>query len=414
LWAANPRPATKNRLINQVRGLEADFLICDLPSGSGFIALDFFLVAHVGILVVMPEPTSVENTYRFMKSAFLRRLRDPRRLEALRSDRVHEGGIPAPLDLYEEARRLDDAELAQRLVDEMRAFRPRVVVNQTRARSDADLGMQIRSAGRRRLGISLDYLGHVDGEEAVSLAIRRRRPLVVEYPESKATKSIERIVRKLLGADLDRPPPPWEPRPIEEQSPYEVLELDPGASDEDIRRAYKRAREMYASDSMVVCGLFTPERLKLMNQRIEDAHDTLLDPDKRRQTDLRLFPDGVPARPTPVSGLSASASQPVVPAEPEVPRPEVPEPEIGPDTEFTGALLRQVREARGIDLAEISYRTKVGVGHLRSIEDENWPAMPALVYLRGFVIEYARFLKLDATQVSRSYLARYHKAAKAG
>src|SRR5207253_10311126 len=62
LWAANPRPATKNRLINQVREIDTDYLICDLPPGSGFIALDFFLVAHIGILVVVPEPTSVENT----------------------------------------------------------------------------------------------------------------------------------------------------------------------------------------------------------------------------------------------------------------------------------------------------------------------------------------------------------------
>jgi len=66
LWAANPRPATKNRLINQVREIDTDYLICDLPPGSGFIALDFFLVAHIGILVVVPEPTSVENTCRFI------------------------------------------------------------------------------------------------------------------------------------------------------------------------------------------------------------------------------------------------------------------------------------------------------------------------------------------------------------
>src|SRR2546428_1940164 len=70
LWAANPRPATKNRLINQIREIDVDYLICDLPPGSGFIALDFFLVAHIGILVVVPEPTSVENTFRFIKSSF--------------------------------------------------------------------------------------------------------------------------------------------------------------------------------------------------------------------------------------------------------------------------------------------------------------------------------------------------------
>ena len=36
--------------------------------------------------------------------------------------------------------------------------------------------------------------------------------------------------------------------------------------------------------------------------------------------------------------------------------------------------------------------------------------MPAAVYLRGFLVELARFLRLDPTQVTRTYLARYHKS----
>ena len=406
LWAANPRPATKNRLINQVRELDVDYLICDLPPGSGFIALDFFLVAHVGLLVVMPEPTSVENTFRFIKSAFLRRLRDVRGLDSLPTDRTFEGGIPAPLDLYEAALKQDPA-LAARVLDEINKFRPRLVVNQTRTRADLDLGMQIRSAGRRRLGLAIDYLGHLEADDAVWLAVRKRRPLVVEHPEAKVSKNVERIVRKLLGADQDRPQPPLVPKRTADQNFYEVLEIDPGASDEEIRRNYKRAREMYAPESMVVCGLFTPERLSAVVQRIEEAYDTLLDPEKRRNHDLKLFPDGIPARPTPAMGIAPTLA-PVRNDETPV-RVEVPAPDIAPDTEFTGDLLKRLRESRGVDLLEIAQRTKVGIGHLRSIEDERWSAMPAVVYLRGFLVEYARFMRLDVPQVTRTYLARYQR-----
>src|SRR4051812_11028985 len=74
-WIANARPAQKFRLLNQVQKLDVDYLVVDLGPGSGFNALDFFLVADTGVLVVAPEPTSVENTYRFLKSAFLRRLK---------------------------------------------------------------------------------------------------------------------------------------------------------------------------------------------------------------------------------------------------------------------------------------------------------------------------------------------------
>jgi flagellar biosynthesis protein FlhG len=417
LWAANPRPATKNRLINQVREIDVDFLICDLPPGSGFIALDFFLVAHVGLLVVMPEPTSVENTFRFIKSAFLRRLRDVRALDSLHTDRTFEGGIPAPLDLYEAAGKLDPA-LAERVLQEIRAFRPRIVVNQTRTRADLDLGMQIRSAGKRRLGLSLDYLGHLEADDAVWLAVRKRRPLIVEHPEAKVAKNVERISRKLLNLDHDRAPPFAPPKQIEVLNPYEVLEIDPGASDEDIRRAHKRAKEMYEPHSMVIAGLFTPERLSLMTSRIEEAYDTLMDSDRRRSLDLSLFPEGVPARPpTPATGV-VTAGLPSKDSGPtradETPaRVEVPAPEILPDTEFTGDLLKRLRESRNIDLLEISQRTKVGLGHLRAIEEERWKAMPATVYLRGFLVEYARFMRLDVGQVTKTYLARYNRMKEA-
>jgi flagellar biosynthesis protein FlhG len=434
LWAANPKPATKNRLLSQVRELDVDYLICDLPPGSGFIALDFFLVSHIGLLVVVPEPTSVENTFRFMKSAFLRRLRDVRGLDALGTDRSVEGGIPSPLDLYEAAQ-IKDPSLGARVLEEIQKFRPKIVVNQTRTRADLDLGPQLRSAGRRRLGLAVDYLGHLESDDAVWLAVRKRRPLVVEHPESKAAKNVERIARKLLGADLDRAPS-LVPKKTEDQSMYEVLEIDPGASDEDVRRAYKRAREMYTVDSMVVSGLFSPERLAVVQQRIEDAYEALLDPEKRKQHDLKLFPDGIPSRPTPTpaQGISSSGKndrpsgahgaveagqrsaaaggrEDETPVKIEVP----PEPTIVADTEFTGDLLKQLREARSIALVDISQRTKISVAHLRTIEDERWDAMPAPVYLRGFLVEYARFLRLDVGQVTRTFMARAnrHRQGKA-
>jgi flagellar biosynthesis protein FlhG len=415
LWAANPRPATKNRLINQVREIDTDYLICDLPPGSGFIALDFFLVAHIGILVVVPEPTSVENTFRFIKSAFLRRLRDIQKVDKLPVDRTFEGGMPSPLDLYHAAKASDPA-LGERVLDEIHRYRPRIVVNQTRTRADLDLGAQLRSAGRRRLGLNIDYLGYLEADDAVWGAVRKRRPLVVEHPESKVSKNVERIVRKLLAQTTmeqnERGQPLEPPKRTEEQTLYEVLEIDPGASDEEIRRAYKRMREMYAADSMVICGLYTPARLEVVHARIEEAYDTLLDPEKRKLYDIKLFPDGIPTRPTPTPTPGVSPIEAHGPLKDDMTplKTPVPEPIVDANTEITGELLKKLREARGVDLAEISQRTKVSVHHLRSIEDENWAAMPAQVYLRGFLVEFARFLRLDVQHVTRSYLTRYQKA----
>ena len=46
--------------------------------------------------------------------------------------------------------------------------------------------------------------------------------------------------------------------------------------------------------------------------------------------------------------------------------------EIGPETEFTGTLLRKVRESQGLELAEISAKTKIGRAHLQALEEERF------------------------------------------
>ena len=74
---------------------------------------------------------------------------------------------------------------------ELRLFRPRLVVNQTRNRADLDLGPALRAAGRRALGLGIDYLGHLETDDAVWLAVRKRRPLVIEHPESLLPRPVK-------------------------------------------------------------------------------------------------------------------------------------------------------------------------------------------------------------------------------
>jgi flagellar biosynthesis protein FlhG len=73
-------------------------------------------------------------------------------------------------------------------------------------------------------------------------------------------------------------------------------------------------------------------------------------------------------------------------------------------------LLRKIREARGLDLSEVSQRTKIGERHLRSIENERFDELPAPVYVRGFVTQLARLLHIDATRAAEGFIRRFHGA----
>ncbi|MBL8916402.1 MAG: helix-turn-helix domain-containing protein [Archangium sp.] len=79
--------------------------------------------------------------------------------------------------------------------------------------------------------------------------------------------------------------------------------------------------------------------------------------------------------------------------------------EVPPEAEFNGGLLRQVRMARGLSLSQLAERTRIGSKHLENVEADRYDALPAVVYLRGILMNLARELGLDGIRVSKSYLA---------
>jgi flagellar biosynthesis protein FlhG len=276
----------------------------------------------------------------------------------------------------------------------MEAFHPPVVLNQTRLRADLELGAAIRTAARRRLGLAIEYLGHVEYDDTVWSCVRSRKLLLVESPGTKASKNIEKIARRLLAFESGKRRG-WV-RTVPPESHHDLLEVERGATDEEIRRAYKRAKDIYEPGAVAAHGLFSPAELAALSARLDEAYDVLLDPARRRPYELSIFP------PEPTQAVEA-------PARPEGDGPLPAPPEITPDTDFTGSILRQVRESQGLRLEDISQRTKVGQPYLSAIETEDFGTLPAAVYVRGFVAEMAKVLKLDAAQVARTYVRRYKR-----
>lgn len=84
-------------------------------------------------------------------------------------------------------------------------------------------------------------------------------------------------------------------------------------------------------------------------------------------------------------------------------------------TDRDGAFFKAIREARGLELAQIAEITKINVMYLRFIEENNYRDMPAPVYLRGFLVQLARFHKLDGPdQIAEAYMTLMEKRKKGG
>ena len=68
-----------------------------------------------------------------------------------------------------------------------------------------------------------------------------------------------------------------------------------------------------------------------------------------------------------------------------------------------GEDLRREREIRGISLKEISDATKISKRFLEAIERNDHRTLPAPVFTRGFVREYARYVGLNAEDMVNRY-----------
>ena len=200
---ANLRHIQKSRLIRKFREISADFVLLDLGAGTSSNTLDFFLLADRKIVVVTPEPTSIENAYRFIKSAFYRMLRAStpsphvRQLIEQAMDLKNTRGIKSPKDLLTEVRRLSPSDGAE-LQEKMEKFRISLIVNQVRVKSEADIGKSILLVCERYFGMAVDYMGYLPYDNSVWQSIRRRVPFLIDAPNSTAVTHLEGILRSLL------------------------------------------------------------------------------------------------------------------------------------------------------------------------------------------------------------------------
>lgn len=211
---------------------------------------------------------------------------------------------------------------------------------------------------------------------------------------------------------------------------YEVLEIPTDASPEEVHQGYIRAKNAYSQDSLALYSLMSKEECDSILDLIDEAYAIISDPNNRKAYDSarginqtfktasseRSFGNIVKldehilnqkADTTTSSNMSKKLAKNRFSLDYE--KNETFESEIEQATEYSGDLLKRIREYKGVDIPRLSDMTKVSKTYLRHIEDEEIDKLPALVYVRGFVYQYAKCLKLNPDLVATSYIFRLKK-----
>ena len=76
--------------------------------------------------------------------------------------------------------------------------------------------------------------------------------------------------------------------------------------------------------------------------------------------------------------------------------------EAGPG-QAVGRLLRDQREARGLDLTQVEKSIRIRRAHLEAIEEGRYDKLPGAAYIPAFLRAYAAHVGLDPEKVMTAY-----------
>ncbi|MFO7605057.1 MAG: helix-turn-helix domain-containing protein [Desulfurivibrionaceae bacterium] len=164
---------------------------------------------------------------------------------------------------------------------------------------------------------------------------------------------------------------------------FETLELDIDASPAEINKAYLLLKDIYLNDSLLNDSLalsamaeeISAEDKEGILQRIEDSYRALSEMVSEERRAVSALVDSL------VAGIDG----------------------------FNGAALKEIRQRLEISLDDMAMETRIQREHLANIEADNFAELPVAVYTRGFVLNYAKYLSLDAEKVAGSYMDNFRQ-----
>ncbi|MGA7144688.1 MAG: P-loop NTPase [Desulfobacterales bacterium] len=198
---ANLFYAHKMKIIEAIKKLSFDYVFLDLGPGTNFNMLDFFLTSKEGILICTPEPTSIENSFRFIKTIYYRKLKHMIKKHIFNSlqknfyeDAVKPGMKPS--DIIEIALK-HDPEKEPLLRSQLSKFRFKFIFNQFRNNLDATLGNQFETICNRHFYSIFEFLGYVNFDERIQDAIFSKTLYVHRYPHTQSSADLKNIAAKI-------------------------------------------------------------------------------------------------------------------------------------------------------------------------------------------------------------------------
>jgi DnaJ-class molecular chaperone len=215
---------------------------------------------------------------------------------------------------------------------------------------------------------------------------------------------------EISGLQLSAPP-------VMQQNHYQTLNVPFGASKMAIREAYLRLKNSFNGDNSALYSLMGADDVNAQLEQIELAFRILNDEFSRIDYDRQITgrSNGAEAassdettgwdhRPTMGHGgaqvITTSRStlaviKTVCEGSKNNSAHDTVQSMIGEGDLGDGELFRRIRETLGVSENEMQERTKISLEYLRAFESNRFDRLPQVVYVKGFLRSYFRYLGVE-------------------
>lgn len=207
LSLANLKFAQKTKIIQGISQLDADHVVIDLGAGTSFNVLDFYLIADKKIVVLTPQPVSIQNAYAFVRNGVYRKLSrltsQKNSLLAMVQSAMDPNNdlkvktVKALLKRVELEGSREDAALLRREIEDIQ---PILITNKTRNSKDKAAARIIQLLAEKYLMIHPVSMGGIAHDTHINAMVSRMIPLIHIEDSSVMVQSVKEIAERISSA----------------------------------------------------------------------------------------------------------------------------------------------------------------------------------------------------------------------
>lgn len=407
----------------EMEQVQFDFVFIDMGSVINSDLMDVIAIADYSLMFISPDFISLEKSNYFFRDLFSYRLRNVElkydiQLETQNIKRAKKDYLFTfrnRLVLFSQA----IPKVAGPIANIVGDLKIGIVYNGMRNSADKELTQLYRLLISNSFGIGTDLIAEIAYSDLVPASIAAMKPVVTLEANAEFIEALDKFSSTLSGK-LFQQNSVQKKLKITPFNYYEWFGLDRGCSTFDIKNQYEQLKKLYVGENPMLRDIYGDSELFILNTLLDMIFNELNDPEIRREYDMDIkshvvsletsFPDvfiigEVIKKYNRVKKREVLVKKDVFGRSAEKRTATLSEGDFVDANEIfskykelpvTGDLLRKIREEVGISYELIISRTKISNMVLDAIEKDKYDLLPADLYVKNFVQQYCKTLKMNS------------------